>query len=143
LKTCGGLFRIYFYLYALFTNLLGLAVPQAFIYKMVVATGAWGWFVLIVMSILSFAGLIETIINDFLPARFAAPRLLEWRHNLTMSVVICYGALIWFSVEIQSYVVLSLYLLQIVFMSIKAFADVRHRYGEQGQEAQVMEVGHG
>jgi hypothetical protein len=125
---CGALMRVYMCLHIILRNSIGWTEDRSLIHDLTMAAGWPGIFVLVALIVFSIAGLVDAFINDALPNRFVLLFGLKFRQTVLKGLMFGIAAQMWFGVSIDSYTILLLYTLDIVFLFISSVVDVKVRF---------------
>ena len=106
-------------------------VPESMIGNLLKGSEFIGW----IMFVLASAGVIETIINDYLPTRFRWAFALRWRHLALMACCGFFLTLIFLQTQSKiSNLVLPYFVIVAFFLAWNAFMDIWKRYGPGSHE---------
>lgn len=98
------------------------------------ATGRYGWLLILGTALCCLVALSDVVVNDLMPARFAMPTALHWRHMGFMGIALQLAAVGVLVVFVKGFTVLVLaYWLNAVFAGALAFFDAFARYPRSPQ----------
>ena len=123
----GAILRLYFSLQTFNLCVIAFLEPLSMISKLKSSDAPLGWIVVTTMTIISALGVVDTLVNDYAPDKYVFEWCLDCRHHLYMSLAICYGFLMWLTMSAEAYAWMPYYALNLVFIAIAAFMDVKTR----------------
>lgn len=125
---CQVLLRVFILVQAGLFAYTGLREPDAMVFHVAHADR----FTLMTMAglaLFTVLGVVDLVINDLLPERFVLQRALRDRHLVNMSMAMCFAVQMWTCARYEMpHAPIPFYVVQIVFIPLSAFADVRKRY---------------
>jgi len=80
--------RLLLCMYVLTTSLISWADPRTLVSELLVQSGQAGWLVLAALICLSLVGLLDVVINDFMPKPLTLNFVHRYRHLLFMAIAI-------------------------------------------------------
>lgn len=109
--------------------------PETRVGELVAATGNFGWFNVMALAMLASLGILDVLVNDFMPARYTLAGVYRRRHLLFMAMAITSATLS--GVVAAGYgwaPILLRYWLDALCASVLAFLEMFARHKEELHE---------